>query len=111
MKHNMNTEEKTGYETISPDPSERVVFSSPSQSIEIVNSEICDLDLFVAALRGQAKHGSLAESLRFLYLESSGDRDVLLMHENRDDKDWIEAYKAVYWFSAGWLDSDFYKNK
>ena len=34
----MNTEEKTGYETISPNPSERVVFSSPTQSRAHMNT-------------------------------------------------------------------------
>lgn len=78
-----------------------------SDCIEIIDSETVDLDLLESALKAQAKHGALGEAMRYLFIEDEEKRSVLLMKEAREIPDWLEAYKAVYWFVCGWTDCDF----
>ena len=82
-----------------------------ADSIEIINSESVDLDLMVAALTSQAKHGCLGEALRWLYLDDTEHGEALMMKEDRANPDWLQSYSAVYWFATGWGDAEFFSRK
>lgn len=74
----------------------------------MADAEGVDLDSMVSCLQAQAKHGSLGESLAWLYLdEDEKGVECLYMKEERTNADWLKAYAAVYWFVTGWSDCEF----
>lgn len=97
-------------ETLATSPLDSALVVRPDRAdcVIIIDSETTDLDLLVEALKGQAKHGTLGEALRWLFLDEDGDQTHLVMKEDRNNRDWLEAYKAVYWFVSGWGDAEFY---
>lgn len=114
--HPMNpptTSIMTNYESLSPAIGEGIIaaLDDKSDSIEIVNSETCDLDAMAEALKTQAKHGVLGSALRYLYLDDTESGTALFMAERREAAGWLEEYKAIYWFATGWLDAEFYAGK
>lgn len=101
---------KTNYvQTLCPYTAGKLLAIDPkgSDCIEIADSEAFDVKLLAKMLQGQAKHGCLGESLASLFLETKGDRTVLLMREDRANPDWLKQYQAVYWFVCGWGDAQF----
>ena len=104
---------KTKIQTLDPMVLDSIIEVSEDRSdcIVIIDSNTTDLDSLVAALKAQAKHGVLGESLRWLFVDETKDGKALTMLEARDSKDWLEAYKAIYWFVSGWSDAEFYQCK
>jgi hypothetical protein len=79
-----------------------------SDSIIMADAEGIDLDAMVSCLQAQTKHGSLGESLAWLYIDDDEKGvECLYMKEDRKNADWLKAYAAVYWFVTGWSDCEF----
>ena len=84
------------------------VESNLSDCIEICNSESFDVDALCVALKGQAKHGALAEALPWLFLDEPESGEIaLMMKDGGKREDWLKPYAAVYWFVCGWSDAEF----
>jgi hypothetical protein len=84
--------------------------SNQSDTIEIIDSGGANIELMVEALKAQAKHGCLGESLAWLFVEEKDGVTRLLMKEDRANKGWLKCYSAVYFYICGWTDRCFYGN-